>query len=58
MEKYWGNIDIDSFKEAVQKFQELQKEYNGRKEIRIQAVKFDSGNLGLSIYNKRYKGAY
>ena len=58
MDKYWGSIVIDDFREAIKNVPGAVKEWNNKKEIKIDAVKFDNGDIGLSIFDINTKERY
>ena len=51
MKKYWGSIVLEDIKEAIDKAPGALKNYNGKRELKLDAVMFDDGAIGLSVYN-------
>ena len=56
--KYWGSLDLTTLKKAFQETPGAVKDYNGNQEIKIDAIKFDNGDIGLSVYNVATKERY
>ena len=49
--RYWGNLSLTKLKEAYESTPGAVKEWNGETEIKIDAIEFDNGDIGLSVYN-------
>lgn len=56
MSNYWGSVNLDKIKEAVEKVPAKFKndEKYGR-QLMIDAKQWDDGNFSLSVYNKDTK---
>ena len=49
--RYWGSLGIEELRQATQLKGAL-KEYKGKKELSVEAVKWEDNNISISIYDK------
>ncbi len=54
-QKYFGNLNLTGIKKAVSEISDKVGEYNGDKQLRVNAAMWDDGNISLDIYNKETK---
>ena len=56
MSNYWGSINLDKIKEAIDKVPaKLKDDPKYGKQLYIDAKQWDDGNFSLSVYNKDTK---
>ena len=53
--KYFGNLNLTGIKKAVADLPGKLDEYNGDKQLKINAAIWEDGNISLDIYNSETK---
>ena len=49
--KYFGEVELDSIKEAIEIKPDALDVYNGKKRLKVEAKSWDNGDISLTVYN-------